>query len=142
MSSLLTLGAMFASSFTSATLLPGNSEIVLTALLLAGQVSPWWLVLTAIVGNILGGLTNVIIGRLVPDVKPQRGVQLSLRWLQRYGAVTLLLSWVPIIGDLLCVLAGWLRMPWVPVAFYLSIGKAVRYVALAWLTLQGMSWWS
>lgn len=70
------------------------------------------------------------------------GVQLSLRWLQRYGAVTLLLSWVPIIGDLLCVLAGWLRMPWVPVAFYLSIGKAVRYVALAWLTLQGMSWWS
>ena len=79
MSSLLTLGAMFASSFTSATLLPGNSEIVLTALLLAGQVSPWWLVLTAIVGNILGGLTNVIIGRLLSDMKPQRGLQLSLR---------------------------------------------------------------
>lgn len=77
MNSFLTLGAMFASSFTSATLLPGNSEIVLTAFLLAGQVSPWWLVLTAIVGNILGGLTNVIIGRLLPDVKPQRGTAVA-----------------------------------------------------------------
>ncbi|HAU95390.1 MAG TPA: DedA family protein [Serratia marcescens] len=141
MSSTLTLFSLFGSSFLSATLLPGNSEILLVALLTKSRVAPEWLVLAAALGNTLGGLTNVIIGRLLPALKPQRGLETALRWLQRFGPAVLLLSWLPVVGDLLCVLAGWLRMPWGSVVLFLAIGKALRYVILTMITLQGISWW-
>ena len=66
---------------------------------------------------------------------------LSEALLRRYGAATLLLSWMPVIGDLLCLLAGWMRISWGPVLFFLCLGKALRYIAVAALTLQGMTWW-
>lgn len=141
MSSTLTLLSLFGSSFFSATLLPGNSEILLVALLTKSLVAPAWLVLAATLGNTLGGLTNVIIGRLLPALKPQRGLETAQKWLQRFGPAALLLSWLPVVGDLLCVLAGWLRMPWGPVVLFLTIGKALRYVILTMITLQGISWW-
>ncbi|MDH7590774.1 YqaA family protein [Serratia bockelmannii] len=141
MSSTLAVISLFGSSFLSATLLPGNSEIVLVALLTQSRVSPELLVLAATLGNTLGGLTNVIIGRLLPALKPQRGLATALRWLQRFGPAALLLSWVPVVGDLLCVLAGWLRMPWGSVALFLCIGKALRYIVLAVITVQGIAWW-
>jgi len=65
-SDLLSLASLFASSFLSATLLPGNSEVVLVAMLLSGVSQPWLLVLIATMGNSLGGLTNVILGRFFP----------------------------------------------------------------------------
>lgn len=101
MSSTLAVISLFGSSFLSATLLPGNSEIVLVALLTQSRVSPELLVLAATLGNTLGGLTNVIIGRLLPALKPQRGLATALGWLQRFGPAALLLSWVPVVGDLL-----------------------------------------
>jgi membrane protein YqaA with SNARE-associated domain len=131
--------SLFASSFLSATLLPGNSEIVLVALLTNSLISPEILVLAATLGNVLGGLTNVIIGRLLPVLKPQRGLELALGWMKRFGPAALLLSWVPVVGDLLCVLAGWLRMPWGSVLLFLSLGKAMRYIILTMVTLQGMT---
>ncbi|WP_370550715.1 DedA family protein [Edwardsiella tarda] len=141
MSEFCAIAGMFVSSFTSATLLPGNSEVVLSGLLIAAQAPVFGLLVAAIVGNVLGGATNVVIGRALPQVTPQRGLAVALGWLQRYGAAALLLSWLPVIGDLLCVLAGWLRLPWGAVLLYLTLGKAVRYALLAWLTLYGMSWW-
>ncbi|MGY0158116.1 YqaA family protein [Edwardsiella tarda] len=141
MSEFWAIAGMFVSSFTSATLLPGNSEMVLSGLLIAAQAPVFGLLVAAIVGNVLGGATNVVIGRALPQVTPQRGLAVALGWLQRYGAAALLLSWLPVIGDLLCVLAGWLRLPWGAVLLYLTLGKAVRYALLAWLTLYGMSWW-
>ncbi|MGY0154833.1 DedA family protein [Edwardsiella tarda] len=141
MSEFWAIAGMFVSSFTSATLLPGNSEVVLSGLLIAAQAPVFGLLAAAIVGNVLGGATNVVIGRALPQVTPQRGLAVALGWLQRYGAAALLLSWLPVIGDLLCVLAGWLRLPWGAVLLYLTLGKAVRYALLAWLTLYGMSWW-
>ncbi|EFE97837.1 YqaA family protein [Serratia odorifera] len=141
MSSTLTLLSLFGSSFLSATLLPGNSEIYLVALLSNGRISPELLVLAATLGNTLGGVTNVIIGRLLPAMKPQRGLATAQRWLQRFGPAALLLSWMPVVGDLLCVLAGWLRMPWGPVVLFLCIGKALRYIVLTMITLQGIAWW-
>ncbi|MFC0228554.1 YqaA family protein [Serratia aquatilis] len=141
MSSTLAVMSLFGSSFLSATLLPGNSEIVLVALLTNSSVSPGFLVLAATLGNTLGGLTNVIIGRLLPAMKPQRGLETALGWLNRYGPAALLLSWVPVVGDLLCVLAGWLRMPWAPVTLFLCVGKALRYIILTMITLQGLAWW-
>jgi membrane protein YqaA with SNARE-associated domain len=140
-SDLLSLSSLFASSFLSATLLPGNSEVVLVAMLLSGVSQPWLLVLIATMGNSLGGLTNVILGRFFPLREKSRWQEKAVGWLKRYGAATLLLSWMPVIGDLLCLLAGWMRISWGPVLFFLCLGKALRYVLVTWVTLQGMTWW-
>ena len=141
MSNALSLASLFASSFLSATLLPGNSEVVLVAMLLSGVSQPWLLVLIATMGNSLGGLSNVILGRFFPLREKSRWQEKAVGWLKRYGAATLLLSWMPVIGDLLCLLAGWMRISWGPVLFFLCLGKALRYVLVAWATLQGMTWW-
>ena len=141
MSDALSLASLFASSFLSATLLPGNSEVVLVAMLLSGVSQPWLLVVIATMGNSLGGLTNVILGRFFPLREKSRWKEKAVGWLKRYGAATLLLSWMPVIGDLLCLLAGWMRISWGPVLFFLCLGKALRYVLVAWATLQGMTWW-
>ena len=141
MSDALSLASLFASSFLSATLLPGNSEVVLVAMLLSGVSQPWLLVLIATMGNSLRGLTNVILGRFFPLREKSRWQEKAVGWLKRYGAATLLLSWMPVIGDLLCLLAGWMRISWGPVLFFLCLGKALRYVLVAWATLQGMTWW-
>lgn len=141
MSDALSLASLFASSFLSSTLLPGNSEVVLVAMLLSGVSQPWLLVLIATMGNSLGGLTNVILGRFFPLREKSRWQEKAVGWLKRYGAATLLLSWMPVIGDLLCLLAGWMRISWGPVLFFLCLGKALRYVLLEWVTLQGMTWW-
>nr|WP_227008559.1 MULTISPECIES: YqaA family protein [unclassified Enterobacter cloacae complex] len=137
----MSLASLFASSFLSSTLLPGNSEVVLVAMLLSGVSQPWLLVLIATMGNSLGGLTNVILGRFFPLREKSRWQEKAVGWLKRYGAATLLLSWMPVIGDLLCLLAGWMRISWGPVLFFLCLGKALRYVLVAWATLQGMTWW-
>jgi membrane protein YqaA with SNARE-associated domain len=140
-SSTLAAASLFGSSFLSATLLPGNSEILLLTLLTVSSAPAMMLVLSATAGNTLGGLTNVVIGRLLPELKPQRGMSTALGWLQRFGPVVLLLSWLPIVGDLICVLAGWLRMSWGLVIFFLCLGKALRYIALTIITLKGIAWW-
>jgi membrane protein YqaA with SNARE-associated domain len=137
----LSLFSLFAGSFLSATLLPGNSEVLLVALLLSGVSQPWLLVLIATMGNSLGGLTNVILGRFFPLRKTSRWQEKATGFLNRYGAAALLLSWMPVIGDLLCLLAGWMRISWGPVLFFLCLGKALRYVVVAFATLQGMTWW-
>ncbi|NMP27884.1 DedA family protein [Rahnella sp. SAP-1] len=141
MSSVVALASLFGSSFLSATLLPGNSEVVLVALLSAGSATPAALVITAALGNTLGGMTNVILGRFLPELKPQRGLNMALGWLKRFGPAALLLSWLPVVGDLLCVLAGWLRMPWTLVVLFLCVGKTLRYIALAIITVKVGSWW-
>ncbi|MBF3313756.1 DedA family protein, partial [Leptospira borgpetersenii serovar Hardjo-bovis] len=139
MSDSLSLLSLFTSSFLSATLLPGSSEAVLVALLVSVKTAPWLLVLTATIGNSLGGLTNVILGRLFPLRESSRWQERAQGWLQRFGAPALLLSWLPLVGDLLCLLAGWLRLPWGLVIFFLCLGKALRYIIIAAATLQGMT---
>ncbi|EHC33157.1 Putative membrane protein [Salmonella enterica subsp. enterica serovar Adelaide str. A4-669] len=126
MSDGLSLLSLFASSFLSATLLPGNSEVVLVAMLVSGVSHPWVLVLTATMGNSLGGVTNVILGRFFPLRKTSRWQEKATGWLKRYGAATLLLSWMPVIGDLLCLLAGWMRISFVYEMFLLRDGCASR----------------
>lgn len=141
MSEWLTYGSLFASSFLSATLLPGSSEVLLIALLIAGKSSVIGLIFTAALGNTLGGLTNIFIGRLLPQKQQGRWHDTAKTWLHRLGPAALLFSWLPLIGDLLCVIAGWLRFAWLPVVLYLAIGKTLRYIVVATATLQGMEWW-
>lgn len=141
MSEWLSYGSMLASSFLSATLLPGSSEALLVGLLLAGKVSATALVFIAALGNTLGGLTNIVIGRLLPLKNQGRWHNTAATWLRRLGPAALLFSWLPVIGDLLCVVAGWLRFAWLPMVLFLAIGKTLRYIVLAAATLQGMEWW-
>jgi len=137
----LSLASLFTSSFLSATLLPGSSEAVLVALLAAGFGPTWLLILIATIGNSLGGLTNVILGRFFPQRNYSRWQDKATVWLTRFGPAALLLSWLPLIGDLLCLLAGWLRMAWGPVILFVCLGKAIRYTVVAAATVQGMAWW-
>lgn len=141
MSDALTYASMFGSSFLSATLLPGSSEALLIALLIAKKTSVYGLLLAASLGNTLGGLTNILIGRLLPLKRQGRWHDTAMTWLHRLGPAALLFSWLPVIGDLLCVLAGWLRFAWLPAMLFLAVGKTLRYIVIATATLQGMQWW-
>jgi membrane protein YqaA with SNARE-associated domain len=138
----LSYGGLFVSSFLSATLLPGGSEAVLAGLLLTHQGAVVPLVILASLGNTLGGLTNIVIGRLLPQQSQQgRWQGTATAWLHRFGPAALLFSWLPVIGDLLCVVAGWLRLSWFPVLIFLALGKTLRYCLVAAATLKGMEWW-
>jgi len=130
--SLLTL---FISSFLAATLLPGGSEAVLVGVLLAYPELLWPALNIATLGNTLGGLSSYLIGRLLPDEealsrKIGRHVY-GLEWTRRHGAPILLLSWAPLIGDILCIAAGWLRIYWPPALLFIAVGKFARYWLIA-----------
>ena len=124
------LGALFLSSFLAATLLPGGSELVFAGVLASGAATVWPALAVATLGNTLGGMSSYLVGRLVPDRKI--GAQ-ALDRVRRHGAPVLLLSWVPLIGDALCVAGGWLRLnPWWS-ALFIALGKFGRYGVIAGL---------
>ncbi|HEX2826592.1 MAG TPA: YqaA family protein [Burkholderiales bacterium] len=127
MSAAAGLWAVFASSFLAATLLPGGSELALYGVLQLHPETKWAAIGVATLGNTLGALTSYAIGRLIPRSKPLKGLTL----LQRYGAPALLLSWLPFIGDPLCVAAGWLRINAVAATAFIAAGKFARYIAVA-----------
>ena len=134
LSSETSLWGMFLSAFVSATILPGNSEIVLIALLAKFPGLFWQAIGIATLGNTLGGMTSYAIGRVLPNKADNK----ALVWLRRYGEWTLLLSWVPVIGDALCVAAGYLRInPWLALLM-LAVGKCARYLGLAF----GWTWFA
>jgi len=126
MSEEASLWALFASSFLAATLLPGGSEAVLFGVLKLHPEQALPALGVASLGNTLGGMSSYLIGRILPQKKDLPG----LPALQKYGASALLLSWVPILGDPLCVAAGWLRLnPWLSLLF-IALGKLARYAAI------------
>jgi membrane protein YqaA with SNARE-associated domain len=121
------LWALFTASFLAATLLPGGSEAVLFAVLKLHPEQHWLALGVATLGNTLGGLSSYGIGRLIPRKKTMPG----LPALQKYGSPVLLLSWVPFIGDPLCVAAGWLRLDLWLAALFIALGKFARYLVIA-----------
>lgn len=129
------LVALFTSSFLAATLLPGGSEAVLVGVLMAYPDLYWQALILATIGNTLGGMSSYLIGWLLPDekavLKKAEGSARGLEWVRRHGTPILLLSWAPLIGDLLCVAAGWLRTNWVGALFFIAVGKFARYWAIA-----------
>lgn len=131
MSEQVGLWALFTSSFLAATLLPGGSEAVLFGFLKLHPGAPWTALAVATAGNTLGGMSSYLLGRLIPSRKDLPG----LPAVRKYGSPALLLSWVPLVGDPLCVAAGWLRLnPWLCAAF-MMLGKLARYAAVvAWAT--------
>lgn len=134
------LAALAFSAFTSATILPGTSEAVLLAML-AGGVAPGWLLLTvASVANIAGSLVNWAMGRFLHGYADRRWfpatpaqMARAERWYSRYGWPSLFLSWVPVIGDPITIVAGLLRTPFALFLIVVAIAKTARYAALIWL---------
>lgn len=124
------LFGLFASAFLAATLLPGGSEIAFLAYVNWQPGSGGLALFVATLGNTLGGLTSVWLGRRLPEAPAGRHFPRLDRWMQRYGALSLILSWLPVVGDALCVLAGWRRVPWLPAAAWMGLGKGLRYLAL------------
>ncbi|OEC34273.1 membrane protein YqaA, SNARE-associated domain [Pseudomonas cuatrocienegasensis] len=133
---------LFLSALAAASLLPLQSEALLVALLLAGQQPVLWLIAVASLGNVLGSLLNWWLGRSLERFRHARWFPVSeKRLLQaqrgyaRYGRWSLLLSWMPVIGDPLTLVAGIMRERlWVFLAI-VSLAKTTRYAVLAWLTL-------
>ena len=138
MSESLSLWGLFASAFISSTLFPGGSEIVLGALVAQGAIDKGVLLVVASFGNTLGGFTSYGLGRLIAlrygaETLRKPAYIRAVARVQRWGAPVLLLSWVPVIGDPLCVAAGWLRIAFMPALVLMALGKTARYAMIVWL---------
>ncbi len=131
------LWGLFVSAFLSATLLPGGSEVLLALLLREGEIPAPALWATATVGNVLGSLVTFAMGRLLARRVGRRLLDdprhaRALARLRRWGAAALLLAWLPVVGDPLCLVAGWLGMPWLTATAMIALGKGLRYALLVW----------
>ncbi len=142
------LPAIFVVSLVSATLLPLGSEPAVFAYV---QVAPhmfWPAIAVATAGNTIGGVISYATGvaahlawdslRHLEDTRPEKSRKsvggrwhsLSINWFKRLGPAALLLSWLPIVGDPLCAVAGWLRLSFWPSVMYMAIGKCLRYIIM------------
>ena len=150
------MSSVFLISLVSATLLPLGSEPAVFAAVKAAPHMFWPLIGIATLGNTLGGVIDYWIGygakRAIASEKPQAAlltpspqvrqtyaVERSRRWygwLERHGAKTMLLAWLPGIGDPVCTLAGWLRLPFWPSVGYMAVGKFLRYLGMTWLLME------
>ena len=129
------LGAVFVVSFLSATLLPMGSEPVVFGLIKLNPELFWPTLLVATTGNTLGGAVTWWMGAAAENTyehmsghKPVEARALS--WLRRFGPKACLLAWLPVIGDPLCAVAGWLKLSFWPCIMYMAVGKFLRYLVL------------
>ena len=119
--------SLFAASFLASTLIPLSSEAALFAVLKLHDDLYWPALLVATAGNTLGGMSSYLIGRFIASKKPLT----QLGRVQRYGAPALVLAWLPLVGDGLCIAAGWLKLGWIAVAGWQLAGRFLRYVLVA-----------
>jgi len=138
------LFALFAGSFLASTLVPGGVEGILYLMVKDGHYTFLSLLLTASAGNTLGGIFTWWIGLVL-----FRGLSAShwqrridrlfkledkpMKRVKQWGAPILLLSWMPVIGDPLCLAAGYLRINFWLCALMIAIGKSARYLILLWI---------
>ena len=144
------LSTVFIVALVSATLLPLGSEPVVIGLLKLNPDLFWPAILVATAGNTIGGAISWWMGLAAhqawrkaqtlrhpgeaPQRKPpheqSRHQRMARIWLRRFGAKACLLSWLPVVGDPLCAIAGWLRLPFWPCVCYMAIGKFLRYLVM------------
>jgi membrane protein YqaA with SNARE-associated domain len=126
------LAALFAAGFLAATLVPLPSEAALFAYLQLHPDRAALAVATATIANTAGGMTSYAIGRFIPqkDFHPK-----AMHLVRRWGAPATFLAFLPIIGDALCVAAGWLRIHWLAALGFMAAGRLARYLVVAWGTL-------
>ena len=127
-------------SFLAATILPFSSEVVLTTMYLSNSFETYFLLIFASIGNIIGSITNWYLGKKITlfqnrkwfPVSPDQ-LNRSQKYFQKYGLWSLLLAWVPIIGDPLTLLAGVLKVRFGIFFLLVSISKISRYVFILYL---------
>ena len=136
---------LFAAAFLAATILPAQSEALLVGLLLAGEQPAALLIAIASVGNVLGSAANWLLGRGIERFADRRwfpvkaaALERAKRWYRRWGKWSLLLSWVPVVGDPITVAAGVLREPFPMFLLLVTVAKVGRYLLLAGMTLSWM----
>ncbi len=125
------LVAVFAASLLAATVVPFSSEAVLWGYLQMHPDAYWPAVLVATLGNTAGGMSTYLIGRLLPARAQARLDPRALRFLARWGSTATALGWLPVLGDGLCLAAGWLRCNAAAVLVCMALGRFARYVAVA-----------
>lgn len=135
---IVSLATLFGAAFLAATIFPAQSELLLAFLLRSGEQSWWLLLAVATIGNVLGSVANWLLGRFIEHFRHRRWFPVSeaaldraQRWYGRWGKWSLLLSWAPIVGDPLTVVAGVLRTPLPTFVGIVLIAKAARYGAIA-----------
>ncbi|OGT80875.1 MAG: hypothetical protein A3H91_17210 [Gammaproteobacteria bacterium RIFCSPLOWO2_02_FULL_61_13] len=121
------LVSLFAAAFLASTLIPLSSEAALFAVLKLHGDLYWPALLVATAGNTLGGMSSYLIGRFIGSKKPLT----QLGRVRHYGAPALVLAWLPLVGDGLCIAAGWLQLNWAAVAAWQILGRFVRYLLVA-----------
>ncbi len=133
------LPAVFIVATVSATLIPMGSEPVLFAYVSLNPQDYWLAIAVATVGNTIGGMINWRLGLLARNTYESLKGETNSRaqaWLEQKGPPMLLLSWLPAIGDPLCLVAGWLRFNWLQCLIFMAIGKLLRYITLTWLLTE------
>ena len=141
------LTSLFAGSLLASTIIPGGVEVLLYYMSTSGEYSWWALLITATAGNTIGGIITFFMGELLDRGMTragwygsvQRFFKLSenaLERMRKYGVGALFFSWLPIIGDPLCLAAGYLRLPFWPSALMILVGKFARYSVLLWIYAQ------
>jgi membrane protein YqaA with SNARE-associated domain len=143
MSDLAAYGGLFLTALFAATLLPMQSEATLVGLILTGDYSIVALIAVASIGNVLGSVINWLLGRGIERFRDRKWFPLkpaaldrAQNWYQRYGRWSLLLSWAPVIGDPLTVIAGVLREPLPIFLALVGLAKTARFIAVAAVTLN------
>ncbi|MDB5763772.1 MAG: rane protein [Herminiimonas sp.] len=129
------LSSVFIISMVSATLVPLGSEPAVFAVVKANGALFWPVILVATLGNTLGGMIDYWMGYSAKQTFAKERKSRWFGWLERFGAKTMLLAWLPGIGDPICTLAGWLKIPFWPSVLYMAIGKFLRYVTMTGLLL-------
>jgi membrane protein YqaA with SNARE-associated domain len=122
--------ALFLTSFAAATLIPMPSEAALWGYLMLYPDDAALAVGVATLGNTLGGMTTYLIGRFIPQKEMNEKI---IARLKRHGAPLTFFAWLPIVGDLLCAAAGWLRIRWWAALVFMTAGRFARYAAIVWL---------
>jgi len=133
---------VFVVALVSATLLPLGSEPAVIGLIYLNPSLFWPTIVVATLGNTIGGAISWWTGygaeRVYEKLAPRKAHERkAVEWLQRWGPRACLLSWLPVIGDPICALAGWLRLAFWPCVAYMAVGKFVRYAIYTAVLL----WW-